>query len=135
MTEYEITARRANGHSGEARARSVVIQLDTAREGRADALSAAELLLASVGAAVLTETEQAATAMSFPIASASVQVRGVHRSDASQAQTVGYVLTVGTDEPEHRLMQLHERVWRAVNLVPLGAGAQLTGGIRRAPSS
>jgi uncharacterized OsmC-like protein len=132
MREYSVTASRTSKHSSEARGRSVVIPLDTTRDGRTDALCAAELLLAAVGASVLVGAEQAAAAMSFALVGASVHVRGVHRNDPARSLTVDYDLTVDADEPEHRLAQLHERLWRTVNLAPFGGGAvQLSGRIRR----
>ena len=132
MREYSITASRTKERSSEARGRSVVIPLDTARDARMDALCAAELLLASVGAAVLAAADDSASAMSFSLDGAVVHVHGVHRSDFGNALTVDYDLTLDTEEPEHRMQQLHERVWQSVNRIPLGQGAvQLTGRIRR----
>lgn len=132
MREYSVTASRTNERASEARARAVVIPLDTASGAREDTLCAVELLLAAVGAAVLAEAEHAAVAMSFALAGARVHVRGVKPDNTARALTADYDLTVDTDEPEHRLLQLHERVWQRVNLAPFaGTAAHLSGRIRR----
>jgi uncharacterized OsmC-like protein len=132
MPAYSVTASRTTEHASEARARSVVIPLDTSCVVRADTVCAVELLLAAIGASVLAAAEHAAEAMSFALAGASVVVRGCDSSNPARALTFAYDLTVGTDEPEHRLLQLHERVWQRVHVLPFArTPAHLSGRIRR----
>ena len=131
MHAHTILATRISGALGEARAREVVVPIETTVVGREDAMSPLELLLAAVAGGVLAGVEQAAATLSFHLAGASVEVCGVCPGHATTL-AVEYDLSVETDETDGRLVQFHEHVRHAEGLLRLGAlGAHLTGRVRR----
>jgi uncharacterized OsmC-like protein len=131
MHAHTILATRISGVLGEARAREVVVPIETTVVGREDAMSPLELLLAAVAGGVLAGVEQAAATLSFHLGGASVEVRGVCTGHATTL-AVEYDLSVETDETDGRLVQFHELVRHAEGLLRLGAlGAHLTGRVRR----
>lgn len=131
MHAHTILATRISGVLGEARAREVVVPIETTVVGRDDAMSPLELLLAAVAGGVLAGVEQAAATLSFHLGGASVEVRGVCTGHATTL-AVEYDLSVETDETDGRLVQFHELVRHAEGLLRLGAlGAHLTGRVRR----
>lgn len=131
MHAHTILATRISGALGEARAREVVVPIETTVVGREDALSPLELLLAAVAGGVLAGVEHAAATLSFHLDGASVEVCGVCTGHATTL-AVEYDLSVETDETDGRLVQFHELVRHAEGLLRLGTlGAHLTGRVRR----
>ena len=131
MHAHTILATRISGALGEARAREVVVPIETTVVGREDAVSPLELLLAAVAGGVLAGVEQAAATLAFHLGGASVEVRGVCTGHATTL-AVEYDLLVETDDTDGRLVQFHEHVLHAEGLLRLGAlGAHLTGRVRR----
>ena len=134
VSPYTVVATRLTSETGEARIRSVVIPLDTRPVGRSEGVSAAELFLTAVAAAVLGGAERAAAALSFELTAAVVTVHG--RYDGAETSTLGvdYDLAIATDEPDRRFVQFHEALRGSEGVRRLGvAGGGLTGHLRRRP--
>jgi len=132
MEEYVVTARRVGVRAGEVRARSIAIALDTTQDGRHDALSGTELLLAATAAEVLVGVERAVAALDFQLAGAFVRVRAARHTSSAAALAVEYELFVDTTESDERVAQLHEHVRRVLADPEVRAATAPPGGrIRR----
>lgn len=135
MQGYTVTASRRGAHASEAQGRSVVVPLDTALDGRADALSSVELLLAAVAAALVAGAERAVEALAFQLDGMTVRV-GAARGGPTQTLVVEYDLVIDSAEPDRRIAQFHERVRRAIDVTELAhAVTPLSGRVHRHPGA
>ena len=88
-----------------------------------------ELLLTSVAAAVLAGAEEAAARLDVVVAAVEVHVYAVLRSNhAACPITLEYDLTLESDEPEARLVQLHEELRHGSPVLKLVAAGTLLNG-------
>ncbi len=89
---------------------------------------AVEMLLMAVAAALLSGTEEAATLLHLALAAVEVHVYAVMRSGGTCPLTVNYDLTLDSNEPETRLVQLHEELRQASTVLQLIARGTLLNG-------
>lgn len=87
-----------------------------------------ELLLKAVAAAVVTGTEEAAALLDLVLEAVEVHVYAVLRDHAACPLTVEYDLTVESDVPETRLVQLHEELRQGSAVLKLVAAGTLLNG-------
>ncbi|MDX2258800.1 MAG: hypothetical protein NW205_07765 [Hyphomicrobiaceae bacterium] len=79
MLEYRVAARRIDSHGSEATTKSATVTLDTDVNGRPDAFSPAELLLAEVAACMIKGIERVAPILKFEFRGVEVKLHGVRQ--------------------------------------------------------
>lgn len=133
MLEYRIEARRIDGHGSVAARGNAEVALDTSLAGQPDVFNPVELLLASLSACMLKGVERAAPMLKFQFRSASVSLHAVRQDSPPRLTSIGYELTVDTDEPDRRLDLLHTNIIKYGTIsTTLGAAVPIEGTIRRA---
>ncbi|MBB4064007.1 OsmC family protein [Gellertiella hungarica] len=136
MLEYNVSARRIDGHGSVAFAKQAEVVLDTDMAGRPDAFNPAELLLASVAACMIKGIERVTPLLKFELKGVSVKLHGVRQDSPPKMISIDYELIVDTDETDQRLELLHKNVRKYGTISNTVAGAlELTGTIRRATAS
>ena len=108
--EFDIVARRHNAHGSQAVCKHATIALDTAMAGNQDAFNPAELLLAALAACMIKGIERVVPLLKFDLRGVQVHVHGIRQDVPPSMESIRYRIEVDTDEPEHRLMLLHENV-------------------------
>ena len=112
MLEYAITAQRLGESGSLAAVRDAVVTLDTSLAGRADAFNPAELLLAALAACIIKSAERALPLLAFELRSINVRVHAQRQDTPPQLTAIDYLVTVDTDESDHRLQLLHKNIRR-----------------------
>lgn len=136
MLEYNVSARRIDGHGSVAFAKQAEVVLDTDMAGRPDAFNPAELFLASVAACMIKGIERVTPLLKFELKGVSVKLHGVRQDSPPKMISIDYELIVDTDETDQRLELLHKNVRKYGTISNTVAGAlELTGTIRRATAS
>jgi uncharacterized OsmC-like protein len=92
--------------------RQAKVALDTSLEGRVDALNPVELLLGALAACIIKSAERAVPLLGFDLQSMKVQLHAVRQDTPPQITAIDYLVTVETDESEHRLELLHRNIRR-----------------------
>ncbi|VTZ51978.1 OsmC family protein [Methylocella tundrae] len=110
MLEYNVCARRIDGHGGEASVKEARIILDTDVNGRLDAFNPAELFLAALAACMIKGIERATPMLKFDLRGVEVKLHGVRQDSPPKMNSIDYELIVDTDETDHRLELLHANV-------------------------
>jgi uncharacterized OsmC-like protein len=110
MLEYNVCARRIDGHGSEASVKEARIILDTDVNGRLDAFNPAELLLAALAACMIKGIERAMPMLKFDLRGVEVKLHGVRQDSPPRMNSIDYELIVDTDESDHRLELLHANV-------------------------
>ena len=110
MLTYTLSARRNDAHGSLAMVRDALVPLDTSLAGRADALNPVELLLASLAACIIKGVERSAPMLNFGFSGVSVTLSAERQDAPPRLTSINYVLSVATDESEHRLDLLHTNV-------------------------
>ena len=132
MLEYRVQARREDAHGASARCKQASLVLDTDPAGRDDAFNPAELLLAAVAACMLKGIERVTPILKFELRGVEVSLHGLRQDSPPRMQRIDYVLTVDTDESDHRLELLHTNVKKYGTIYnTVAAGTELTGRIER----
>ena len=132
MLTYTVSARRLDSHGSLARTKNAEIALDTDMAGRSDAFNPAELFLASIAACMIKGIERVMPMLNFSLSGVEVSLHGERQDSPPKMTSVTYVLTVDTDESDHRLELLHKngrKYGTASNTV--AEVVNLTGEIRR----
>ncbi len=108
--------------------------MDTDPKGRSDAFNPAELLLAAVAACMLKGIERVLPMLHFDLRGVEVSLHGVRQDRPPKMARIDYVITVDTDESDHRIELLDTNVRRYGTIYnTVAAGTELTGTmIRRA---
>jgi uncharacterized OsmC-like protein len=133
LLEYSISARRIDGHAGEAICKNARIAIDIDPAGNPDAFNPAELLLASVAACMLKGIERIKPILKFQLAGVDIRVEGVRQDDPPKMISIRYEIAVKSDETDRRLELLHHNVRRYGTVFnTLAAATELTGTLRRA---
>ena len=128
MLEYEIRATRVDEHGSTVHCKQAEITIDTDLQGRVDAFNPAELLLAAVAACILKNMERIAPMIHFDYRSVTVRVRGARQDTPPKMAQIKYIITVDTDEDEHKLKLMHENIQKFGTIYnTVAAGTVLTG--------
>lgn len=132
MLEYSISAERVGTTGSTATVRQAMVPLDTSLAGRADAFNPAEMLLAALAACIIKSAERALPMLGFDMRSMSVQLRAIRQDAPPQIVSIDYLVTVETDESDHRLELLHKNIRKYGTISnTLGQAATLDGRITR----
>lgn len=110
MLEYNVEARRVDGHGSVASCKQAALVLDTDMAGRPDAFNPAELLLASVAACMIKGVERVTPLLKFELRGVRVTLHGVRQDSPPKMISIDYELIVDTDETDQRLDLLHKNV-------------------------
>lgn len=133
MLTYAISARRDGPQGSTANVREASLVLDTSLAGRVDAFNPVELLLAALAACMIKGVERAAPMLHFAFSGVRVELTAERQDAPPKLTSITYVLTVDTDESDHRLELLHTNVRKYGTISNTLAGeVTLTGTVTRA---
>ena len=133
LLEYSISARRIDGHKGEALCKNARIAIDIDPAGNRDAFNPAELLLASVAACMLKGIERITPILKFQLDGVDIRVQGRRQDDPPKMISIGYEIAVESGETDQRLELLHYNVRRYGTVFnTLVSATELSGTLRRA---
>ena len=133
MLEYQVTAKRLDGHGSLAKCKGAEIVLDTDVNGRPDAFNPAELFLAAVAACMIKGIERIIPILRFDLRGVEVRLHGVRQDSPPKMVSIDYELIVDTDESDHRLELLHTNVRKFGTISnTVAAATRLDGRIVRA---
>jgi uncharacterized OsmC-like protein len=110
MLEYHVEARRLDAHGTFVSAKEASLTADTDPQGRRDALNPAELLLAALAACIIKGAERVLPVLDFKLRGISVRLHAVRQDSPPKIVSIDYVITVDTDESDHRLELLHKNI-------------------------
>lgn len=131
MLEYNVTARRIDGHGSLASTKQAELVLDTDMAGRPDAFNPAELLLASVAACMIKGIERVTPLLKFELHGVSVRLHGKRQDNPPKMISIDYELVVDTDESDQRLDLLHKNVRKYGTISNTIADALVLSGVIR----
>ena len=131
MLEYNVTARRIDGHGSLASTKQAELVLDTDMAGRPDAFNPAELLLASVAACMIKGIERVTPLLKFELQGVSVRLHGIRQDSPPKMISIDYELVVNTDESDQRLDLLHKNVRKYGTISNTIADALILSGVIR----
>jgi uncharacterized OsmC-like protein len=133
MQTYSVTARRLDGHGSRMRCKTAELVADTDPAGRADAFNPAELLLAAVAACMIKGIERVTPVLGFALRGVEVQLTAERQDAPPRLTRIAYEIVVDTDEPDRRLVLLHENVRKYGTISnTIAAAVPLDGVLRRA---
>jgi uncharacterized OsmC-like protein len=133
MLEYHVSAHRLDAHGSLVTAKDASLIADTDLAGRRDALNPAELLLAALAACILKGAERVLPVLDFRLRSIDIRLHGVRQDSPPKLVSIDYVITVDTDEPDHRLELLHTNIRKYGTISnTLATSVALTGKLIRA---
>jgi uncharacterized OsmC-like protein len=133
MLAYHVGAHRLDAHGSLVTAKDASLIADTDPAGRPDAFNPAELLLAALAACLLKGAERVLPILGFELRSIDVRLQGVRQDSPPRLISIDYVITVDTDEPDHRLELLHTNLRKYGTISnTLATSVTLTGAIVRA---
>ena len=136
LLQYEVSARRVDGHGSTALCKDVELMLDTDPAGRRDAFSPAELLLAALAACMIKGIERVTPILKFRLDGVRVQLHGERQDAPPKMVNITYELVVDTPEPDHRLELLHQNVRKYGTIYnTVAAATNLAGTVRRAKAT
>ena len=107
MLEYHVSAHRLDAHGSLVTTKDASLIADTDLAGRRDALNPAELLLAALAACIQKGAERVLPVLDFRLRALDVRLHAVRQDSPPRLVSIDYVITVDTDEPDHRLELLH----------------------------
>jgi uncharacterized OsmC-like protein len=110
MLEYHVEARRLDAHGTLVSAKDASLTADTDPQGRKDALNPAELLLAALAACLIKGAERVLPVLDFKLRGISVRLHAVRQDSPPKIVAIDYVISVDTDETDHRLELLHTNI-------------------------
>jgi uncharacterized OsmC-like protein len=110
MLEYHVSAHRLDAHGSLVAAKEASLVADTDLAGRKDAFNPAELLLAALAACILKGAERVLPMLEFKLRGLSVELHAVRQDSPPKLISIDYVITVDTDETDHRLELLHKNI-------------------------
>lgn len=136
LLQYEVSARRVDGHGSTALCKDAELMLDTDPAGRGDAFNPAELLLAALAACMIKGIERVTPILKFRLDGVRVQLHGERQDAPPKMVNITYELIVDTPEPDHRLELLHQNVRKYGTIYnTVAAATNLAGTIRRAKAA
>ena len=123
-------APRANVPGGDVGRGASGPQTDMA--GNPDAFNPAELLLAALSACMIKGIERVVPILNFKSRGVEVRIHGVRQDVPPRMESITYEIEVDTDEPEHRLVLLHENVKKYGTVFnTVAPGTELSGVLMR----
>lgn len=112
MLEYHVRAHRLDSHGSLVSAKEASLIADTDLAGRADALNPVELLLGALSACLIKGAERVLPALDFKLRGLEVRLHAVRQDSPPKLLSIDYVITVDTDEADHRIELLHTNIRR-----------------------
>lgn len=132
MLEYTLSATRRDSSGSLAVVRNGSVELDTSLAGSTTAFNPVELLLAALAACIIKGVERSAPMLDFAFRSVDVRLHAARQDAPPMLLTIGYELTIDTDEPDRRLELLHTNVRKYGTISnTLAAAVTLTGTVGR----
>jgi uncharacterized OsmC-like protein len=132
MLEYAVRATRRDAHSATATCKEAALVMDTDPAGRLDAFNPAELFLAAVAACMLKNLERVAPMLSFRFSGAEVHLSGRRQDTPPRFVRIDYEMLIETDEPDRRLMLMHDNIRKYGTISnTVAAAVELSGTLRR----
>ena len=110
MLDYHVSAHRLDAHGSLVSAKEASLMADTDLQGRKDAMNPVELLLAALSACLIKGAERVLPMLDFQLRGLSVQLHAVRQDSPPKLVSIDYVITVDTDESDHRLELLHKNI-------------------------
>jgi len=112
MLEYHVRAHRLDSHGSLVTAKEASLIADTDLAGRADALNPVELLLGALSACLIKGAERVLPALDFKLRGLEVRLHAVRQDSPPKLLSIDYVITVDTEEADHRIELLHTNIRR-----------------------
>lgn len=133
MLEYHVSAHRLDSHGSLVTAKEASLVADTDLAGRRDAMNPVELLLSALSACLIKGAERVLPMLEFKLRSMDVTLHAVRQDSPPKLLSIDYVITVDTDEPDHRLELLHTNIRKYGTISnTLATSVALTGKLIRA---
>jgi uncharacterized OsmC-like protein len=110
MLEYHVSAHRLDSHATLVTTKEAGLVADTDPAGRQDAMNPVELLLGALSACLIKGAERVLPVLDFKLRSLHVRLHAVRQDSPPKLLSIDYVITVDTDEPDHRLELLHKNI-------------------------
>ena len=132
MMRFTVDVERLDGHGSRARCKQASLILDTDPQGRDDAFNPAELLLAALAACIVKNVERVSTMIGFKFSDLHIRLDGTRQDSPPLMSEIEYLITIDTDEDDHRLELLHENIRRYGTVYnTIAAGARISGRLER----
>jgi len=133
--EYRVRVVRGDTHYSTAHCKQASLVLDTDPSGRSDAFNPAELLLAAVAACMLKGIERVRPILGFDLRGVEVELHGVRQERPPKMARIDYLVTVDTEESDHRIDLLHTNVRKYGTIYnTVAGGTELSGKMVRRDS-
>ncbi len=133
---FDVATERLDAHASVARCKEATIALDTDMAGNPLALNPAELLLAALSACMIKGIERVTPILEFELRGVEVRVHGVRQDVPPRLESIRYEIVVDTDEPDRRLVLLHDNVKKyGAVFNTVAPGTELSGVLRRKPAA
>jgi uncharacterized OsmC-like protein len=131
-TEYRYEARATTIGTGVAmiHTRQSVVPFDSSPQQGDELPGPADLLTSAFAACMIKNVERMGELLPFQFESASVDVHADRQDNPPKITRITYVLTVVTDEPDHRVDLLHRNIQRHSTIFnTLATACEVTGTI------
>lgn len=110
MLEYRVSAHRLDSHGSLVAAKEASLIADTDLAGRPDAFNPVELLLGALSACIIKGAERVLPVLNFQLRGIEVRLHAVRQDSPPKLLSIDYLITVDTDEPDHRIELLHTNI-------------------------
>lgn len=110
MLEYHVTAHRLDNHGSLVAAKEASLIADTDLAGRSDAFNPVELLLGALSACLIKGAERVLPVLEFKLNGLEVSLHAIRQDSPPKLLSIDYLITVDTDEPDHRIELLHTNI-------------------------
>ena len=133
MLEYEINATLVSGGIAKANANNSEIAFD-ATSGRDDLLpNPAELLLTSLAACILKNTQRYSEILDIPYRKAKITIHGIRNDNPPYMSEIDYRLEVDTDAENHKIDTWHKNILKFGTITnTLNRACKLEGTMKKA---
>lgn len=132
MLAYHVQAQRLDCHGSQVSAKEASLLADTDPAGRTDAFNPVQLLLAALSACLLKGAERVLPVLDFKLRSLEVSLHAVRQDSTPKLLAIDYVITIATDEPDHRIELLHTNILKYGTISnTLALAVPITGAIKR----
>ena len=105
-----MTAHRLDSHGSLVAAKEASLIADTDLAGRSDAFNPVELLLGALSACLIKGAERVLPVLGFDLRGIEVSLHAVRQDSPPKLLSIDYLITVDTDEPDHRIELLHTNI-------------------------